>query len=72
MSIENPLESIKQAIVFSSKDYSACKRDAWLYGIVIGWDEDAMLNVAERHKWTPETVARLKRLHEAYLVLKSS
>lgn len=36
MSIENPLESIRKAILFSSNDFAQCKRDAWIYGIVVG------------------------------------
>ena len=70
MSTENPLESLRTAVVFSSKDYGACKRDAWVYGIVVGWDDDALEELSEKHRWDKETVKRLKRLRQAYIKLE--
>jgi hypothetical protein len=62
---ENPMESIYDTIVFDSKDFSLNKRDAWLYGIVVGWDK-AYEELKLKHKWTDEEVARNKRLHEKF------
>jgi len=69
MSTENPLVSIRKAILFSSNDYSQCKRDAWIYGIVVGWRDEALEELSQRHCWDPETVERLKRLHKAFAEL---
>lgn len=69
MSIENPLESIRKAILFSSNDYSQCKRDAWIYGIVVGWPDEALQELAQQHRWEPETIERLKRLNKAFVEL---
>lgn len=74
---ENPLESISSTIAFDSRDWSTDKNDAWIYGIVLGWadegeSEDALNDVAETHRWTPDTVDRLKRLRKAWLrILKT-
>ena len=62
---ENPLESIKTTIAFDSKDYSLNKRDAWIYGIVCGWD-DALDEVCKQFNWDESNKARLKRLNEKY------
>lgn len=60
--IECPLESLKTAVTLHPRDWSEHHRDAWAYGIIVGWGR-ALDEVAQKHGWTPETVARLKRLH---------
>ena len=62
---ENPLQSVRDTICLDSKDYSLNHRDAWLYGIVVGWD-DSLDSIARYHDWSTDTVSRLKRLHTAY------
>jgi hypothetical protein len=57
-----------------SRDWSLDKRDAWLWGIVLGWtnepgepvDEDPMADVARKHGWSSETVTRLRDLHQKF------
>lgn len=63
-----PCQSIAAAIAFSARDWALDHRDAWIYGIVLGWDE-TLPDVAERHRWTPETVKRLEMLREMFLGL---
>ena len=58
------LNSAKAAMTFSARDWSLNHRDAWLYGIVVGWD-DALDEVANNHKWNDETVERLIRYRKA-------
>lgn len=58
-------ESLSCAIAFSARDYGLDKRDAWVYGIVLGWG-DALPSVAQRHGWSEEDVARLERLRRAF------
>lgn len=38
MIFSDAMQSLRNTIVFDSKDYSASRRDAWVYGIVVGWD----------------------------------
>jgi hypothetical protein len=66
------LESCRDTMCFGSRDWSLNSRDAWLYGLIVGWsnkddpddpDADAMSELVEKHGWSPEAVARLKRLH---------
>lgn len=54
------LESLAAALVTSSKDLSLDHRDAWIYGILLGWG-DSFESVAEKHRWDSKTRARLKR-----------
>ena len=67
-------ESLRVAMVTDSRDWSIDKRDAWLYGIIVGWKseegkeegEDPLAELALKHNWTPETIDRLKMLHEQF------
>jgi hypothetical protein len=61
--------SLESAVVFDPEDWGATNRLAWIYGICVGWGE-ALPEVVARHNWSPETVARLQRLHEAFTTLK--
>lgn len=61
-----PIESLKNCVSTHVRDWSTNKRDAWIYGIVCGWDDDCFEELMAIHKWTPEKVARLKNLHEIF------
>jgi hypothetical protein len=71
---------LERMMATSSKDWGEYGPDAWLYGLFVGWDceqahehddvcEDgaAMQEMVERHGWSPETVARLRRYRAAVL-----
>ena len=68
-SSENSLESINACIVTDSKDWALNRRDAWLYGIVAGWD-DALDKVAKRFNWNKNDKHRLRRLNLQYQRLR--
>ena len=67
----DPMSALHDAIVFNSRDFGEDKFEAWIYGIVVGWDDEdyepghssAMNSVAEKVGWTPAQVAELRRLH---------
>lgn len=74
---EDPRQALRDLLSFSSRDWAQVKGDAWLWGIVFGWDgEDddgegsAMDEVAARHGWDEHDVARLRRLHENFGLLE--
>lgn len=73
------LTSLDSTIVGCSRDWGVDYRDAWIYGVVVGWgcDEqhehdpeictDATAEIAARHGWSGEQVARMQRYHRAVL-----
>jgi len=63
------LRSLQVTMVFDCEDWGATSRLAWIYGICAGWDF-ALPEVAAKHKWSPEAVARLQRLYKAFHTLK--
>lgn len=73
------VSSAGDAVAFSPRDWGVDHRDAWIYGILLGWscEEDhehdyvcggdtALTEVAERHRWDVATVAKLRE-HRAAL-----
>jgi hypothetical protein len=70
---EDPFASIVTSIATHSRDYGNDPTDAWVYGIVCGWDDEpdddsrVMEELAEKHGWTEADVARLRRLRTKYI-----
>jgi len=67
------INSMQNVMATSHRDWGMNREDAWLYGIVLGWDfdeepdeESAMPQLAAQHGWDDETVARLRSLHAAF------
>lgn len=67
--IENPLEALQKAIAFSSRDWATEKRDAWVYGIILGWDDNCYPEFNRKFGWDKETFERVQRLHVKLEVL---
>jgi len=65
------MESLQNTIASDVADWAADKRMAWIYAILMGWDDEAMDEVAKKHKWKSEDVARLRRYHQALAALRS-
>lgn len=74
------IDALRSIVASDSRDFSMRKRDAALYGILLGWDcgeghehddvcgsDDAMVEMAARHGWDDEQVARLRGYHAAIL-----
>jgi hypothetical protein len=68
-----PFESLKSAISFSSRDWAIDKRDAWIYGIIIGWNGDYVIKEEELYRefnnkfgWDRKEWNRLKHLHDKF------
>ncbi|MFW2500430.1 hypothetical protein [Clostridium diolis] len=72
--ITNPFESLHNTIVFDVKDWSTDKRNAWIYGIIVGWGsddpeiaEEIFQEFNKQFRWTRETWNRLQILHKEFL-----
>jgi hypothetical protein len=68
--IEDCKESLTMALAHHPKDWASHHRDAWIWGIVIGWDEESLLEIQNKFGWYDETVARLKRLNTQFKEMK--
>jgi len=64
--IENWKESLHSCLVHHARDWAANRRDAWLWGIIVGWDDESLDELKKDFGWDDETIARLKRLRQQY------
>ena len=65
-----PLEALDCTLAFATKDWGVDKNDAWIYGIVAGWDDASLEEFSVMFGWTVETVEKLKKLHIAFTALR--
>ena len=63
---EDPREALRATLAFSVDDWAATRAMAWVWGIVEGWDDEAMDELASKFGWDEATTARLNRLHERF------
>lgn len=68
---QNPLKALDLTLAFSVDDWAATRAMAWVWGIVCGWDDDAMAELAQTFRWDEATTARLNRLHERFAALSA-
>lgn len=66
----NPFSSLHTAIVTDVRDWSLIKRDAWLYGVVVGWSNNSLEQLAVKHNWSKYDVTRLQFLHSRFIEQK--
>ncbi len=75
--ITNPLESLECTMATDPRDWGQNRRDAWLYGIVCGWEnsnpmegehrDDAINEICNMHGFSKEL---LEKCRGNYLKLK--
>jgi hypothetical protein len=61
---ENPLQALVMSICGSPKDFAEHKFDAYLYGVIVGWDDEAYEAFKGQHGWTDEQIKYQKMLHQ--------
>jgi hypothetical protein len=72
------LTGLHRMLTTSSRDWGQYAPDAWLYGLLVGWDceeqhevhndtcgEGTLRELAAQHGWSPEAIARLRRYRTA-------
>jgi len=70
MRLLTPKESLRNTLVHNARDWSIDKADAWLWGIIVGWDAGSLKQLQKQHGWNQETVRRLQQLHKKFTCLK--
>lgn len=64
--IKDVYESLYNTIVFDSADWSKTKRLAWIYGIIVGWNNESYEEIKDMWNWSDKTIARNKRLNKTF------
>jgi hypothetical protein len=70
--IGEALDSLRGSYAGDPRDWGQYRRDAWTYGVVLGWGEETaedglplVEHIGQRHGWSAENVARLRRYASA-------
>ena len=66
-----PLKSLERTIATDSRDWSQSRGDAWIYGIVLGWEneeplegegeDDALDEICKKHGFDKDHLKQLRR-----------
>jgi hypothetical protein len=64
VALREALESVRDTMACDVRDWSRDRNDAWVFGILLGWEE-ALDEVAAKHRWKDEDVARLRAYRAA-------
>lgn len=80
--VREAIGSLQRTVAHDPRDWGQDKRDAWIWGIVCGWEceeqhdhdavcgrNSALREVAARHQWANEDVDRLKTYRRALAAL---
>lgn len=67
---DNFVDSLRACVLYSSRDWGLLKRDAWLYGVVVGWDKEDLERLAKRFNWGENDLARLEALRFSFASLE--
>lgn len=59
------LHALRMNIVFDSRDWSADRRDARIYAVVVGWDDESYEHLVKRGVFDKDAVEVLKKRHAA-------
>lgn len=62
----NPLQRLRETLAFTSRDCSEDKMIAFMYAVVMGWDDASYAELKAKHNWSDEDVRLQKLLHENY------
>lgn len=64
---ENPLQALVMSLCRTPKDMGEHKFDAYLYGVIVGWEDSSYEELKIRHTWSEEVIEYQKLLHQNYI-----
>ena len=65
-----PISALEAALAFHVRDWSLNSRDAFIYGVVCGWDEPSFKELKASIGWSDETVKRINYVHNKLMEMK--
>lgn len=64
ITLDSALVSIMDTMLADERDWARDDTDAWVYGILWGWDDDSYEDLKALHNWTDEECTLNALLHE--------
>lgn len=59
MNLAQVISNLQTVINFDVRDWAANRRDAYIYGVLVGWGK-ALDEVAKQHGWDEGTIRRIR------------
>lgn len=63
----NPMQSIYESYTRQSFDMAERKFDAWMYGVVVGWDDESYDELKKKHNWSDSQIEYQKQMHQNFI-----
>lgn len=67
MTSTNSLNSLASVMAFSSRDWSQDRESVWLYGIMVGWDNDSHEEIKKKYRFTDFQINLMDTLHADFV-----
>jgi hypothetical protein len=65
--VKEALDSASACMTTHPRDWAQDSRDAWLWGLIVGWGEPALQELVNKFGWQTREVERLGLLRDALL-----
>ena len=62
----NPLQRLRETFAFTSRDCGEDKMIAFMYGIIVGWDDGSYEELKSQHNWSEKDIELQKMWHANY------
>lgn len=56
------VQNYMRVAVDDRRDWTADRHDAYLYGVLAGWDDEALQEVAAKHRWNEHRIAYVRQM----------
>lgn len=72
-------DNLQTLVALNSRDWSADRADAWLYGVICGWNDDpaeetdgmeTLRSIGAQHQWSDARIEQLGDLHRQWSAAK--
>lgn len=72
-------DNLQTLVALNSRDWSADRADAWLYGVICGWNDDpaeetdgmeTLRAIGAQHQWSDARIEQLSGLHRQWSAAK--
>lgn len=60
--VSTAVSAVCNHIRVDDRDWTANQHDAWIYAVLIGWDDDTLTEIAVKHRWNEERVKYIREM----------
>lgn len=65
------LGALEMALCLNGRDWGRDRCDVFLYGVIVGWSDESLEELAQKHDLSPESVKAIKAYRSEFEALKA-